>query len=85
MTVLPRCGKVIYASASQVHRAMLAKKNPCSDCGREGIKLHYYYCGPCDGYHLTKLNASQQRQFRKKQKQAIELCNEFPLDEGGKI
>lgn len=79
MTVIPRCGKVIYVTATQAHGAMMAKRSPCSDCGREGIKLHYYYCEPCDGYHLTRLNTRQQREFKKKQIRAIELRNEFPL------
>lgn len=78
-TALPRCGKVIYVTATQAHGAMMAKRSPCSDCGREGKKLHYYYCEPCDGYHLTRLNVRQQREFKKKQIRAIELRNEFPL------
>ena len=72
---------MIYVSASQAHGAMKARRTPCPNCQKEGIKVNYYYCEPCDGYHLTKLNSRQQKEFKKKQKQAIELRNEFPPDE----
>lgn len=70
MSNMPRCGKIIYADATQVHNTMLARRNGCPECGENKLTLSYYYCESCEGYHLTRMNEKKQKAFKKMQYQA---------------
>ena len=61
-----RCGKVIYPSAHQVHYVMKKRKD-------EGVKLNYYFCEYCDGYHLTSMKPKAQEAFKKSIERAHRL------------
>ena len=67
---IPRCGKVIYPDASSAHVVMLSKKEACTYCKKEKLKLNYYYCELCEGYHLTRMTNNQQTHFIKMNKTA---------------
>jgi predicted nucleic-acid-binding Zn-ribbon protein len=54
----PRCGKIIYPNAHIAHLTMQEKKKYLD------VRLNYYYCEICVGYHLTKLRPKQQEAFR---------------------
>tara|TARA_Y100001973_G_scaffold32243_1_gene48606 strand:+ start:839 stop:1069 length:231 start_codon:yes stop_codon:yes gene_type:complete len=68
MSEQPRCGKIIYPNATMVHHAMRDKAAGC-EC-KPGVKLRYYYCDICEGYHLTKMTTPQTKAFKKAQKEA---------------
>ena len=53
-----RCGKIIYPNATVAHQYMLKEK-------KDGVKLNYYYCELCEGYHLTKMKPEAQEAFKK--------------------
>ena len=61
-----RCGKIIYPNATIAHQEMLKEK-------KNGIKLNYYYCEFCEGYHLTKMALQAQQAFKKSLLNAHEL------------
>ena len=46
------------------------KKEECIHCKKEKIKLNYYYCEICEGYHLTRMTNKQQTSFIKMSKTA---------------
>ena len=53
-----RCGKIIYPNATVAHQYMLKEK-------KDGVKLSYYYCELCEGYHLTRMTPKAQEAFKK--------------------
>jgi len=60
-----RCGKVIYPYAS------LAKKYVDKTFKAEKIKLNYYYCEFCEGFHITKMSKKAQTAYIKDLKFAL--------------
>jgi hypothetical protein len=54
--ITERCGKIIYPDANKVHGLVMEKR-------KEGIKLNYYYCEYCLGFHTTSMTMKQQRQY----------------------
>jgi hypothetical protein len=67
---IPRCGKIIYPNQTMVHQFMLKQRSSCESCGKKGVKLNYYYCEPCEGYHLTRMTQQEQQKFIKRGKRA---------------
>ena len=72
-----RCGKVIYPNSYIAHQFMVRAKDSCEACAKKGVKLNYYYCELCEGYHLTRMNKKAQRAFIKATKEAYELRKEW--------
>ena len=60
-----RCGKVIYPTAS------LARKYQKKAEELENIKLNFYYCQFCEGFHITKMSKKAQQSFIKNIKFAL--------------
>ena len=67
---IPRCGKIIYPNQTIAHQVMLKEKSSCESCDKKGVNLNYYYCEPCEGYHLTRMSPFEQKNFVKRGKRA---------------